>query len=156
MEMKREIAFVLLVCVAVAVAAPRPVTIDPAVTEKHSRVETIEAAIAADTDLQLLLSNDMSAAEIADAVGGTNANKRFVRAMVKTVRFLVREYVEKLYLPNQERWERLNSDWERTEKLTINMATARAIDYYPTWRTLTRAVLLNEEEETTDRITRFG
>jgi outer membrane protein TolC/ABC-type uncharacterized transport system substrate-binding protein len=43
-------------------------------------------------------------------------------------------------------------DIERAEKLTINMATARAIDYYPTWRILTRAVLLNEEEEATGRV----
>lgn len=43
-------------------------------------------------------------------------------------------------------------DLDRAERLTINMATARAIDYYPTWRVLTRAVLLNEAEETAGRI----
>ena len=31
---------------------------------------------------------------------------------------MVREYVERIYLPNQERWEHLNSDWERIERLT--------------------------------------
>ena len=31
---------------------------------------------------------------------------------------MVREYAEVLYLPNQERWEQLNSDWERIEQLT--------------------------------------
>jgi hypothetical protein len=37
------------------------------------------------------------------------------------------------------------------EKLTINMATARAIGFYPSWSTLTEAELLNEETERVDR-----
>ena len=37
------------------------------------------------------------------------------------------------------------------EKLTINMATGRAIGFYPSWSALTEAVLLNEEVERVER-----
>ena len=37
------------------------------------------------------------------------------------------------------------------EKLTINMATGRAIGFYPTWSTLTEADLLNEKVERVER-----
>jgi outer membrane protein TolC/ABC-type uncharacterized transport system substrate-binding protein len=37
------------------------------------------------------------------------------------------------------------------EKLTINMATARAIGFYPSWSTLTEAELLNEEVKRVER-----
>ena len=37
------------------------------------------------------------------------------------------------------------------ERLTINMATARAIDAWPTFRVLTEADLINEEMETIER-----
>ncbi len=35
---------------------------------------------------------------------------------------------------------------DRTERLTINMETARAIDWYPNWRVAVEAELINEEE----------
>ncbi len=38
-----------------------------------------------------------------------------------------------------------------SEKLTINMATGRAIGYYPTWSVLTEAELLNEQLERVER-----
>jgi len=37
------------------------------------------------------------------------------------------------------------------EKLTINMATGRAIGFYPSWSALTEAVLLNEKLERVER-----
>jgi outer membrane protein TolC len=37
-------------------------------------------------------------------------------------------------------------DFSSASQLTINMATARAIGFYPNWKTLTEAELLNQEE----------
>jgi outer membrane protein TolC len=37
-------------------------------------------------------------------------------------------------------------DFSSASQLTINMATARAIGFYPNWKTLTEAKLLNQEE----------
>lgn len=42
----------------------------------------------------------------------------------------------------------LSVQFEQPEHLVVNMATARAIGYYPTWDVLTRAELLNEEDTT--------
>jgi len=42
-------------------------------------------------------------------------------------------------------------DFSSASQLIINMATARAIDFYPNWKTLTEAELLNQEEVKTVR-----
>lgn len=42
-------------------------------------------------------------------------------------------------------------DFSSAPQLIINMATARAIDFYPNWKTLTEAELLNQEEVKTAR-----
>lgn len=42
-------------------------------------------------------------------------------------------------------------DFSSAPQLIINMATARAIGFYPNWKTLTEAVLLNQEEVKTGR-----
>lgn len=42
-------------------------------------------------------------------------------------------------------------DFSSAPQLIINMATARAIDFYPNWKTLTEAELLNQEETKTGR-----
>jgi outer membrane protein TolC len=42
-------------------------------------------------------------------------------------------------------------DFSSASQLIINMATARAIDFYPNWKTLTEAELLNQEEVKTAR-----
>jgi len=42
-------------------------------------------------------------------------------------------------------------DFSSASQLIINMATARAIDFYPNWKTLTEAELLNQEEVKTGR-----
>jgi outer membrane protein TolC len=42
-------------------------------------------------------------------------------------------------------------DFSSASQLIINMATARAIGFYPNWKTLTEAELLNQEEMKTDR-----
>lgn len=42
-------------------------------------------------------------------------------------------------------------DFSSAAQLIINMATARAIDFYPNWKTLTAAELLNQEEVKTGR-----
>ncbi|NUM77675.1 TolC family protein, partial [candidate division KSB1 bacterium] len=42
-------------------------------------------------------------------------------------------------------------DFPSAPQLIINMATARAIDFYPNWKTLTEAELLNQEEVKTAR-----
>ncbi len=39
-------------------------------------------------------------------------------------------------------------DFERGERLTINMSTARAIGFFPSWGMITEAELLNEEDRT--------
>jgi len=43
--------------------------------------------------------------------------------------------------------------FERSERLVINMETARKIGLYPTWRVLTDAELLNEEIPTAEQLT---
>ncbi|MCG8632711.1 MAG: TolC family protein, partial [Desulfobacterales bacterium] len=45
----------------------------------------------------------------------------------------------------------LQTTFSLSEKLSINMATARAIGVYPGWSILTEADLLHEEDESTDR-----
>lgn len=45
----------------------------------------------------------------------------------------------------------LDALFEQGEQLTINMATARAIKYYPSWGVLTEAVLLNSDHRAPDR-----
>lgn len=42
-------------------------------------------------------------------------------------------------------------DFSHTERLTINMQTAREIGVYPTWSQMTDAVLLNEEPDNVER-----
>lgn len=41
----------------------------------------------------------------------------------------------------------LRTDFESPERLTVNMATARAIGVYPPWKVMTEAVLLNERTQ---------
>lgn len=52
-----------------------------------------------------------------------------------------------------ERPEKLPVSFSKGEQLTINMATARAIGFSPTWSVLTEATLLHEDAESGQRLT---
>ena len=74
------------------VRTPAPAQVKEQITMRANIIRKI----AEDEDLQMLLSNEHSAQEIADMVGGTSAEKRYRRAMIKSMRFIVREYVKDL------------------------------------------------------------
>ncbi len=54
-------------------------------------------------------------------------------------------------IANGEDPEDLNVKLLHQEELVLNMATARQIDYSPSWETLSEAVLINEERDDIDR-----
>jgi len=92
--MRRIILVVLLAGAAYCIADPPEwASKSKDYSKQESRIERIKRTVSQDADVALLLSNDYSAAQIAQACNGTANEQRFRRAVIKVLRFLAREYV---------------------------------------------------------------